>query len=104
MERPLFNKDPALIEQAKELGKHESKLVIGKDGKKHILMGTDLAFEDTLWNAMREALIETCQCLSIEVDPDADWLVDASSEMRDKALEEIAIGEDVDLVQGYDEY
>lgn len=97
------------VEAAKEYGynngfsKYQSERVL-IDGKKTLLCGTCLVYEDNLWGGMYETLkvmLETCQ---IEEDDCDGIITDKASVLRDNVIEWIEKEYDVQIVTVYDEY
>lgn len=100
------------IEEAKEYGKdfskHQHELVL-VDGKKKILCGTDLAFEDEIWGNMYDTLQFLYKNfisseLIEEKDEDECLLTDKTSSLRDDILRWFEETMDVEFVIVYDEY
>lgn len=100
----MFNEDKKLVEQAKSLGKYESKVIEDGD-KKHLLCGTPLAFDDVIEISIREFLGKMAQEFGIykqinEMEINMDLL----AEVRDKVAELILDTYDSDVVYGSIEY
>lgn len=107
MEKPLFNDDEELKEQAAALGsKYMSKVVEDENGK-HVLCNTNLAYEDEVWNKAYELVKLTSDCLGLtteeQINEEDDLFICSASEIRDLVLELILRGNNADIVHGFDE-
>ena len=100
------------IEEAKAYGKNFGKYqyeMVLVDGKKKILCGTDMVYEEAIWGNVYDIIktmydkFTTPEMLE-EKDDDECMLVDETSEVRDHIIEWFEKTMDVEFITVYDEY
>lgn len=99
----FVNTTDELKEQAAQLSKREVKVI--KDGdRKHVLVGTDLAYEDELYENISKTFDSLQEALGLK--PTDEWTdnADYKSELRDVILEYVLHANNADITYGSDEY
>ena len=100
------------IKEAKEYGKNFSKHqyeMILVNGKKKILCGTDMAYEEDIWGNVYDIIktmyerFTTPEMLE-ENDDDECLITDKTSEVRDSIIEWFEKTMDVEFINVYNEY
>lgn len=97
-----FSSNEEMLQYGESFGKHQFERVLC-EGKTKILCGTDMAYEEDIWDGVDELLNSL---INKFVGPDAprEYLIDKITELRDDVIGYLEKTYDFEFVDVYEEY